>query len=141
MFIFVTDMATNQPSRNPPKFLSLGRAWCQIGQEDQNLAKNDQNTTLGPKLAIFGPILGQFWQNYYFSYVLPHPNFTLGICSDYFWQQNSSQSMSNREPAHFSQNYQIYHFRAKTGRFGLISAKLSLCLSFAAPKFHSWDLF
>ena len=29
----------------------------------------------------------------------------------------------------------------KLAVFGLILAKISLCLSFAAPKFHSWDLF
>ena len=46
-------------SKKPPKFLSLGRAWCQMGQEDQKLAKNDQNTNVGPKLAIFGPILAK----------------------------------------------------------------------------------
>jgi len=63
-----------------------------MGQKDQYLAKNDQNW----------PFLGQFWQNYYFAYDLPHPNFTLGICIDYFWQQNLSQSVRKREPAHFS---------------------------------------
>ena len=61
--------------------------------------KMTKNTTLGPKLAIFGP------------------NFILGICFDYLWQQNLLQSISKREQAHFSQNDQSYHFRAKIGSF------------------------
>ena len=31
--------------------------------------------------------------------------------------------------------------QSKLVSFGLITAKLLLCLSFAAPQFHSWDLF
>ena len=149
-----------------------------------------KNTILPPKLAVFGKFTAKLL--FYLSFAVP--KFILGICFDYFFQQNSSQSMSKREPAHFSQNDHIYHFRAKIGRlwinfgktitlpefrgiqssflgsvltiffsrthhspwasvsqliflkmtkytilgpklavFGLISAKLSLCLSFAAP--------
>ena len=50
---------TTSSLRNPPRFLFLGRAWCQMGQKDQYLAKMTKNTTLGPKLAVFGPILAK----------------------------------------------------------------------------------
>ena len=43
--------------RNPPRFLFLGRAWCQMGQEDQYLAKNDEKYHFRAKI-------GRFWANY-----------------------------------------------------------------------------
>ena len=45
--------------RNPLRFLFLGRAWYQMGQKDQYLAKNDQKYHFGPKLAVFKPILAK----------------------------------------------------------------------------------
>ena len=42
--------------------------------------------------------------------------------------------MSKREPAHFSQNDQIYHFRAEIGRVGVNYGKTITLLEFRRPQ-------
>ena len=101
--------------------------------------KMTKNTTLGPKLAVFGPIIAEL--------LLLLPKFCrtqislLGSVLTTFGSKSHHSPWAGVSQLFFLKNDQIYHLGPKFAVFGLILAKLSLCLSYAAPKFYSWDLF
>ena len=124
--------------RNPPRFLFLGRAWCQMGQEDQYLAKNDQKYHFRAKI-------GRFWANYGKPNTLPKFCRTqisfLGSVLTSYGSKTYHSPWASVSQLIFLKMTKYTTLGPKLAVLGLISAKLSLYLSFAAPKFHSWDLF
>ena len=92
-------------------------------------------TTLGPKLAVFGPIM----VNLILCLSFAAPKFHSW---DLFWLLMAAKLITIHKQAwaiclKMTKNTIL---RPKLAGFGLITAKLSLRLKFAAPQFHSWDL-
>ena len=92
-------------------------------------------TTLGPKLAVLGLILAKLSLCLTFA----APKFHSW---DLFWLFLVAKLITTHKQAwaiclKMSKNTIL---RPKLASFGLITAKLSLRLKFAAPQFHSWDL-
>ena len=92
-------------------------------------------TTLGPKLAVFGLILAKLSLCLTFA----APKFHSW---DLFWLFLVAKLITTHKQAwaiclKMTKNTIL---RPKLAGFGLITAKLSLRLKFAAPQFHSWDL-
>ena len=92
-------------------------------------------TTLGPKLAVFGLILAKLSLCLTFA----APKFHSW---DLFWLFLVAKLITTQKQAwaiclKMTKNTIL---RPKLAGFGLITAKLSLRLKFAAPQFHSWDL-
>ena len=92
-------------------------------------------TTLGPKLAVLGLILAKL--SLCLSFAAPKFH-----SWDLFWLFLVAKLITTHKQAwaiclKMTKNTIL---RPKLAGFGLITAKLSLRLNFAAPQFHSWDL-
>ena len=92
-------------------------------------------TTLGPKLAVLGLILAKL--SLCLSFAAPKFH-----SWDLFWLFLVAKLITTHKQAwaiclKMSKNTIL---RPKLASFGLITAKLSLRLKFAAPQFHYWDL-
>ena len=92
-------------------------------------------TTLGPKLAVLGLILAKL--SLCLSFAAPKFH-----SWDLFWLFLVAKLITTHKQAwaiclKMTKNTILW---PKLAGFGLITAKLSLRLNFAAPQFHSWDL-
>ena len=109
-----------------------------MGQEDQYLAKNDEKYHFRAKI-------GRFWANYGKHNTLPKFCRTqisfLGSVLTSYGSKTHHNPWASVSQLIFLKMTKYTTLGLKLAVLGLISAKLSLYLSFAAPKFHSWDLF
>ena len=85
--------------------------------------------------------LGNLRQNFYFTWVSPYLNSFLGSVLTIFFSRTHHSPWASMSQLIFLKMTKYTILGPKLAVYGLTLAKLLLCLSFAAPKVYSWDLF